>query len=416
MKEPLTAKPKSHLASLFKLAWRNIWRQKRRTTLLIVVVAYAVLATIFFWGFNDGFNSSILTGQARYLVAPMMVMSEDYNRDPSAENALPTLDIISDIAKVSGVSAVAPRLEFPGLLRSPYTSEGARLRGIDPALESKVSAIPENIAKGRMLTQTGEVVLGINVAERLDVRLDERLAIDASALAGTQGLGLNVVGFIETGLAAVDNNMVFIHIDDARFLTGVSTATGLALDIDKSQEATIQTNVQAVLPEKIKAYDLLSLLGAVAMRVKVSRLMMLPIGLLFAIFAALAVTSTLLVSVMERGKEFGMVAAIGLAPPKLAVMVVLETMLTTFFGWLLGLLVGYGVVFFLSIQNVLGPVFASAAKSLGDFGIGEEIYTNVSINYALYATVTVLLAAIFAILFPARRVSRLNPVDAMREN
>ena len=87
-----------------------------------------------------------------------------------------------------------------------------------------------------MLTQQGEVVLGINVAERLDVRLNERLAIDASALAGTQGLGLNVVGFIETGLSAVDNSMVFIHIDDARLLTGVNTATGLALDIDKSQE------------------------------------------------------------------------------------------------------------------------------------------------------------------------------------
>ena len=169
------------------------------------------------------------------------------------------------------------------------------------------------------------------------------------------------------------------------------------------------------MPEKIKAYDLLSLLGAVAMRVRVSRLMMMPIGLLFAVFAALAVTSTLLVSVMERGKEFGMVAAIGLAPPKLAVMVVLETILTTFFGWLLGLIVGYGVVFFLSVQNVLGPIFASTAKSLGDFGIGEEIYTNVSINYALYATVTVVLATIFAILFPARRVSRLNPVSAMRE-
>ena len=404
-----------NLASLFKLAWRNVWRQKRRTTLLIVVVAYAVLATIFFWGFNDGFNSSILTGQARYLVAPMMVMSEAYNRDPSPENSLTTLDIIDDIAKVSGVNAVVPRLEFPGLLRSPYTSEGARLRGIYPGLEPKVSTVPESIAKGRMLTQQGEVILGISVAQRLDVRLGERLAIDTSALAGTQGLGLKVVGFIETGLAAVDNSMVFIHIDDARLLTGVDTATGLALDIDKSQEATIQANVQAVLPEKIKAYDLLSLLGAVAMRVRVSRLMMIPIGLLFAIFAALAVTSTLLVSVMERSKEFGMVAAIGLAPPKLAVMVVLETMLTTFFGWLLGLLVGYGVVFFLSIKNVLGPVFASAAKSLGDFGIGEEIYTNVSINYALYATVTVLLAAVFAILFPARRVSRLNPVTAMRE-
>lgn len=414
MKESLPKKTRSNLKSLFKLAWRNIWRQKRRTTLLIAVVAYSVIATIFFWGFNDGFNKSILTGQARYLVAPMMVMSTDYNRDPNPENFLPSLDIIDKIAKVSGVSAVVPRLEFTGLLRSPYTSEGARLRGVDPVLEPKVSVIPQNIAAGKMLSQQGEIVIGINIAERLDVRLSERLAIDVSALAGSQGLGLKVVGFIKTGLAAVDDGMVFVHIDDARFLTGVTTATGLALDFS-GQENVVQANIQAVLPEKIQAYDLLSLLGVIATRVRVSRIMMFPIGLLFAIFAALAVTSTLVVSIMERSKEFGMVAAIGLAPPKLAVMVVIEALLTTFWGWLLGLVLGYALVILLSSYNALGPVFASATQSLGDFGIGKEIYTNVALNYALYATATVLLAAVFAVLFPARQVSKLNPVNAMRE-
>lgn len=406
---------RGNTSTLFRLAWRNIWRQRRRTALLIIVVAYATLATIFFWGFNDGFNTSILNSQARFLVAPMMVMSESYDRDPNPENYLPSLEVIEKIAAVSGVKAVVPRLEFPALLRSPYTSLGSRIRGVEPTLEAKVSNVPNKISEGRMLAAQGELVLGSELATRLDVRLGERLALDVSSLAGPQGKGLTVVGFISSGLTAVDGRMVLVHIDDARELTGVSTATGLALDVP-SESDSIKNAVQAALPNELKAYDLLSLLGAVATRVRVSRILMVPIGLLFAVFAALAVTSTLLVSVMERSQEFGMVAAIGLAPPKLAVMVVIEALLTTLFGWLIGLVLGYALVWVLGTWNVLGPVFSSAAGSLGDFGIGEEIYTNVSPRYALVATATVLLAAVFAILIPARRVRRLHPVTAMRGN
>ena len=416
---PTRSVPSGHRnATLFRLAWRNIWRHQRRTALLVGVVAYATLATIFFWGFNDGINASILTGQARFLVAPMMVMTSTYNRDPNPEHALPDLAFTELVAKVSGVSgvrAVAPRLEFPALLRSAYASEGARVRGIDPALEPLVSAVPGKISAGRMLTSPGEVVLGVEVARRLDVRLGERLAIDASSLAGPQGLGLKVVGLIEAGMVGVDGRMVLVHLDDARFLTGVATATGLALEIARGEGARLREAVQAVLPAGVKAYDLLSLLGAVATRIRVSRLLMIPIGLLFALFAALAVTSTLVVSVMERTKEFGMILAIGLDPPGLALMVIFEALLTTLIGWLLGQLLGYLLVTALANWNVLGPIFSSVASSFGNFGIGEEIYTQVSPRYSLFATATIALAAVFTVLVPARRVRTLEPVSAMRD-
>lgn len=410
---PADTRNKSLSATLLRLAWRNIWRQRRRTLLLIAVVAYATLATIFFWGFNDGFNRSILEGQARFLVAPMMVMTEAFNRDPNPENSLESLTVMDILASVPGVKAVAPRLEFPALLRSPYASLGGRVRGVEPALETKVSRVPGALGEGRMVRGRGELILGSELAQRLDVRVGERLALDVSSVAGPQGLGLEVVGLIASGLAAVDGRMVLVHIDDARQLTGVSTATGLALDVPRESQA-VKDAVQAELPAGLQAYDLLSLLGVVATRVRVSRILMVPVGLLFAVFAALAVTSTLVVSVLERTQEFGMLAAIGLAPPRLAVMVVIEALLTTSVGWLLGLALGYALVWALGTWNLLGPAFASAASSLGDFGIGDEIYTNSSPRYALVATATVALAALFAVLVPARRVCRLDPVTAMR--
>jgi ABC-type lipoprotein release transport system permease subunit len=401
--------------TLSRLAWRNIWRQRRRTGLLVAVVAYATLATIYFWGFNDGFNNSILQGQARFLAAPMLVTTARYHQDPNPENALPDLDIAAELAAATSVEAVAPRLEFPALVRSPYASQGLRVRGIDPQLEPSISEVPNKIGEGRLLQARGEAVMGIDLASRLDVRLGERLVVEASSLAGPQAAGFKVVGFIDTGLAGVDARMVLVHLDDARMLTGVDTATGLALQVPNGQDLRLRDSLQAKLSDELVVLDLFTLLGALATRVRVSRIIMLPVALLFAVFAALAVTSTLVASVMERMKEFGMVAAIGLPPQRLAVMVVIEALLTTLMGWLLGLVLGYALIWSLSTWNVLGPLFASAASGLVDTGIGEEVYTNVSARYALIAAATVAMAGVLAILFPARRIRDLDPVTTMRD-
>lgn len=406
------------LAALTRLAWRNIWRQRRRTLLLIAVVAYASLATIFIWGFDEGFNQSLLDNQARLLAAPMLVSTVQHHSDPNPENALPeTLalePLLTDIRAIAGVNAAAPRLETPALLRSPYLSTGGRLRGIDPALEPQVSQVPANVQQGRMLERSGEVVLGQGLAERLDVRVGERLAVDVSALAGPQGLGLQVVGLIDSGVEGVDQRMVLVHIDDARLLSGVTTATAIAIAAPFAQEEQILSRLQPRLPEGVQAYGLLEIMGPAATRIRVSRYVMTPIVLLFCLFAALAVTSTLLVSVLERNKEFGAIVAIGLEPRKLGAMVLVEALFTTVLGWLLGLLLGYALVVFMANYNILGPAFRAASEGIADIGLGREIYTNVSARYALYAAATIVIAAVLAMLIPARRVLRIDPIEAMR--
>lgn len=401
-------------STLIRLAWRNVWRQRRRTILLVVVVAYATLSTVFFWGLTEGESESILDNQARYIAAPALITTPAYQNDPDPENALPTLDFIDAVRQVSGVGEVAPRLEFFGLLRSPYTSQSVQVRGIVPGLEPSVSRIPESVSEGRMIESRGEIVLGYRIAEDIDVRLGERLALDVAALLGPQAAGLRVVGLVDAGIPAVDQNAVLVHIDDARALTGVDTATGVALDVPRGREAQVASTVQPVLPDSVRAYGLLDLVGSLSEIVESGRIAMIPIGLLFAMFAALAVTSTVFVSVIERSREFGMMAAIGMAPPKLARMVVFEALTTTVVGWLVGLVIGYGITWMLGTWNILGPLYASIGDSFSEFGIGEEFYTTSKPIYALYAAATVAFAAVFALIVPARKVAGLEPAQAMR--
>lgn len=402
-------------APLYRLAWRNVWRHRRRTVLLIVVVAYATFFTIFVWGWNDGFFSSILNDQARLISAPILVQTGRYRDDPDPENALPSLSFVQDLLRQPSVLAVSPRLEFPALIRSPYASEGIVARGVDPTLEARVSRVPSLIGAGRMLTRTGEIVLGADLARRLDSRLGERVVLDTASLAGPQAVGLVVVGLVNSGVAIVDRSTVLAHLDDARRLTGVATATGVALDVRRGHEDATAREIQPLLPTGVNANGLSELLGAFQKVIVAHQIEMIPLGLIFSVVAAIAVTSTALVSVIERTRELGMISALGLTPARLARMVMLEAVIATAIGWAVGLVFGYAATLAMGHWNVLGDLMGSAyGQAFTSLGMSGEIYTASKPVYALYASLTVALAALFALLVPSRRVRRLEPGRALR--
>jgi ABC-type lipoprotein release transport system permease subunit len=384
--------------------------------LLVIVVAYATMAIIFFWGFTDGFLDSVMNGQARFVSAPGMITTISYHEDPDPENALPELqEFIEIAATIPQIERVAPRLEFPGLIRSPYATEGVQVRGVDPRLEDRVSNIPANIGQGRMLEAQGEVVLGTDLAEEIDVRLGERLAMDAASVSGPQATGLIVVGLVDTGISIIDETVVLIHLDDARSLTGIDTATGLALDIPFGQEDTAVENLRPRLGSGIGAYSVTDLLGALQEGLASERAQTIPLGLIFSIFAALTVTSTVVVSILERTREFGIIVALGLDQHRLSWLVILEAIFATLIGYAVGLVLGYGINLVFNTWNILGPFFGNLYGDIfSAFALSDEIYATMSAEYLIYSGFTIALAGLFAMLAPAGRIRRLNPAEAMR--
>ncbi len=402
--------------ALLKLSWRSLFRQRRRTALLIAVVAYATLAILFFWGFMDGFLTSIFQGQARLITAPVVITTPAYHQDPDPVHALVDLTAASDAATAHPmVRSVTPRLEVPALLRSPYASEGANLRGVDPSGEVTISDVPSVVAEGRYLQAPGEIVVGAALARRLDVRLGERLAVDVASVAGPSAAGLRVVGLVQSDIDLVDDLLALVHIDDARTLTGVRTATALSIDVAQGREAEVARDLNELLQSDVRAYGILDQMGELATGLAAERITMIPIGLIFSLFAAIAVTSSLVVSVMERTREFGVMLALGLDHRRLGWMVTLEAILGTLLGFAVGMVLGYALLVWMHHVNVLGPLFS---QLYGDFleglAIGQDIRANVRLEYTLYAAVTVVLAAVFAALTPARRVANLVPAEAMR--
>lgn len=392
--------------TLNKLAWRNLWRHRRRTLLLVVVVAYATIVTLFFWGMTDGFGESIMSNYSRYLAAPITVTSTTYHTDPDPQNALPELN-------VQQLDQAAPRIEFAPLLRSPYRTQAADGRGILPAKEAKFGDFQQKISSGRMFENANEIVLGADLAKQLNVRLGERIVLDSSSPEGPQTAGLTVTGFLRTGLAMIDERTALMHLDTARKLTGVTTATSLNIFAERGQEVKKAKELQAFLPAGVTAYPISEKLGPMGREIQNGRAQMVPIGVLLSIFAALAVASTVLVSVLERTREFGVMMSLGLSQNQLVWLIMAEAFLATLLGWLIGLVLGFALTISFAHWNILGPLFAMGDAFKG-LGIGDEIYTASHWIYAVYAAATLLLSVIFTALVPARRIHQLSPAEAMR--
>ncbi len=404
------------LPGMIRLAWRSLGRQRRRTALLVVVVAYATISLLFFWGLTDGFLTSIYQSQARLLGAPVLITTPAYHADPDPVHALPELDPLAAAARsIETVQAVAPRVDVPVLLRSPYASTGVQLRGIEPTAESRVSELPGAIGEGRMIASSGEIVLGDALAERIDVRVGERIAVDAASVAGPSALGLRLVGRIDSGITVVDETTALVHIDDARTLAGIETATSLALAVPIGREAAAARALDQRLPDTARAYGVEEQMGELARGLAAERVGAGVMGLVFALFAAVAVTSSVVVSVMERTREFGVMLALGMSHRRLGAMVTLEAVLAAVVGYAVGLVVGYALLIWMAEVNVLGPLFAGIwGDLLSGLALGTDIRTDVRFVYVAYAGATVVLAALGAILTPARRVMGLVPAEAMR--
>ena len=411
---PTGVKAPPHAAPLVRLAWRNLWRRRPRTILLLLVVAYATFFTIVYWSFMDGYADSVVESYARYIAAPVQVASGAWLGDPDPENHLPDLSFAGELTAVPQVRAAAPRIHFPGLVQSAYTSQGAEIRGVDPAAEPRVSRIPSKVAEGRWLSGPGEVVLGKEIARRIDARVGENVVISAASLAGQQAMGLRVVGLAATGVAIVDETAVIVTLDDARRLTGVPTATSVALDVPRGSEAAAASRVQAVLPPGVAALGVWELAGPITADVQANKAFAHLLASIVYFFAAVAVTTTVTVSVMERTRELGVIAAMGLAPRSLGGLVALEALLACLLGWLAGLAAGYGAAWALARVNVLGPLFAAISAGMPSAGLSEEVYGAVRAVYLAYSGMVVAVSVILSALLPGRRAARLRPAEAMR--
>jgi len=393
---------------ILRLAWRNLWRNPRRTGLMIAIVAFGVAVLVMTLGFSDGVVPSIARAEGQVDFGYLQIRRAGYGEDPRPGLAMPDGERVrAAAAEIETIAGVAPRLDAPGLAQSAYGSVAVDLRGLRPADETRVTRIAETVTAGRFLTSRGQAVLPRRLAERLDLRIGERFVLTAGSPRGLRAAAVVLVGVVETGVPRIDETLAFTHFDDLRDLVMASGPTAIV-----ARTPTPEVTREALrrrLGAGVEIVTLREMAPLIDHLRRVVQAEMVPVMVVLALLMGIGVANTMLVSVLERTREFGVMQAVGMRPRSVAALVVAEAVLAALLGFGLGGLGGLVGDLAMARRGVDLSVAAAALSAGGGPGI---VHGEVRAWYWGYALAVVLASVLLAAWGPARRVARtpLRPV------
>ena len=304
------------------------------------------------------------------------------------------------------------RLKFEALLKSAYGTTGVEVRGLSLPAETQVTDLTKTIVEGHFLQAPGEIILGRSLAADLDIRLGERVVVEAQGLKKSTARAFQLVGVLATGLTLFDRSTAFIPLADAQALTGLDGVTEIAIALRANvTPSRVAEALRKALPTDYTVSTFLELNPLLADYIKVENIEMIPWMLILAILAGFGVANTVMFTVMERTREFGVLMALGLKPRRVARLVLLESLFASGFGFLLGAAAGYGVNEYLAR---FGMDLGFYADAFPDLGMPHILYATNSGWYWLYSLSVVVLTGLVAAWYPARRAATLEPTEAIR--
>ncbi len=411
----LMSKPKVQLKGhLFAIAWRNLWRNRRRTWLTAGGIAFAVWMLIFARSMQDGTFIIMIDNAARMMTGHIQVQHPDYQDDPRVENTLQQATLIAEqVAAHPDVEQASLRAQAFALVSFGERSFGAQIMGVEPEKEITWSTLATMQLEGRYLEKSGEAFLGSVLAKNLSVGVGDEIVLLGSAKeGGVAAVVATVVGTFTSGLADIDRALVQITLDDFR--------EGWELAADEAHAVIAVTNAVTGSDEVAASFDgsnrvslgWTDLMPEVDQMVEMKQVGTELFFVLIAVIVTFSVVNTFMMTVFERTPEFGMLMAIGMRPGSIMLQLFVEAF------WLcsLGLLLGLGVsLVMITITGATGiPLPAEATEMLANYNMPDRMYPVFSLNAAVVASVAMYIGTQLAALIPALRVQRMRPVDALR--
>lgn len=400
---------------LLKLAFRNIVRNRRQTALMVAIVALGTWAMVVTWGVIDGTTDSMLHAQITLDTGQIQIHRAGYLDNPDLGNLLSATEVETlkaTLSKDTRIEHISPRLVTEGLLKSAYGTAGVGIRGIEPEAEAQLTDLPQTVVEGHFLNAPGQILLGRSLAQKLDVRLGERVVLQAQGLRRTRSQGFRLVGILNTGLARLDQATAFVHLKDVEALAQVEGVSELALTLVPRENAQrLSDTLQAAFGEDVEVSSFFDLNPLIAVIVNLSLVRIGIIMVLLSTLAGFGVANTITFTVLKRIREFGVVLALGLRPKQLSRLITLEALLISTLGFVMGALLGYSLSIYL---EHVGIDFGFYSDSFPDIGAPRVIYAKALWSHGFYSLLVVLLTAVIAARTPARRAAHLEPTEAMR--
>jgi ABC-type lipoprotein release transport system permease subunit len=402
-----------------RMAWRNVWRNPRRTALTISATVFAVVLVMFAVALAAGTHEKMIEDSVRVSAGHVQVSGAGYRETRTLEQFLPYDEALAErLSAAAGAAGVAPRVVSFGLLSRDVATRGVAVIGVDPARESSVTTLPDRVREGRFLASGSrrEIVLGERLARILSAQLGDDLLLYSVAYSLETAYDLfRVVGVMKLPEAELDRSVALISLRDAQeffvYEDKVSEIAILAGDSDAVPALAAAVRRVVADPraevhswrESMPELEQFILLDDAGMYVTLA---------ILVVVVGFGILNTILMAVLERKREFGVVLALGLRPRAVFTIVYLESMMLALVGLAIGLAIALPMILVFESHPI--ALTGDAVEAMEVFGFEPLITWKLKPLNPLGSIATILCVAILAALYPATKASRGRPVEALR--
>ncbi|WOJ92185.1 FtsX-like permease family protein [Congregibacter variabilis] len=401
------------------LAWRNLWRHRRRTWLTVGAMILCNILLVGLISLQFGVYAMMIDNMLGSVTGHLQIQHPEYLEDERMRQTVPRATEWPDkIAQIPGVRGVTVRATGFALAAGTERSFGIRVVGVQPAGEPTVSSLPGLVKQGRYLKDgsAAEAVIGARLAENLKVTVDDELVLLGSGRDGSVAASIaTIVGIIESGFPEVDQTLAQVPLaffDDTFSMRGEAHSVVIRLDALNDLDS-VAANIQILLPSgdslALRTWE--ELQPGLKQAIKSDLVSAWFMYAVLIVLVALSVLNTQLMSVLERTHEFGVMLALGLSPGRLARLVGMETCLLGALGLVIGLSLGLALTWYLSVHGFTYPGMEELAAR---FNLSGRMYPQVSVLTTLWGPLTVFVGVLLAAVYPALLLFRLRPVEAMQ--
>ncbi|MCB0629601.1 MAG: FtsX-like permease family protein [Saprospiraceae bacterium] len=408
---------------IFIIAWRNIWRSRTRTLVVIGAIALGVWAALFMTGFATGMMNSYIDNAIEQVVSHIQIHNPAFKQENEVKYRIPHPDaLVADLEADPDVEAISVRSLSSGMIASSKTTRGILINGVVPEMESAVRKLDEKVVSGEYFTddRKNEILIGERLAEKLKVEVRKKVVLTFQDLNGNiTTAAFRIVGMFKTDTKPFDEGQVFVKRTDLNRLLSSSDTEDQELiahevaillkDIDlvnadaekwtaKYPDLLVETYRQ-ISPD-------LQLYEGQMENVSYIYLTVILLALLFGII------NTMLMAVLERYRELGMLMAIGMNKSRIFSMIVLETLMLCLVAAPVGLLLGWLTITWLGTNGI---DLSSYSESLAQYGMSTIVYFDVDPMVYWMIPIGVAITALIAAIYPAFKAIGLNPVEAIRK-
>jgi len=404
---------------LFQLGWRNLWRNKRRSLVVISSIAIGIFAMILSMGIMNGMNNQMVENTIKTSLGHIAIHRKGFHDDMKLKyHFTPSRRMIEAIEKDPRILAHAPRIKLQGMVRSSESSRGVMIIGIDPEKEKSVSNLFEYTLKdeGRFLGRGDEnaIMISQSTADKLNLIVGDKLVVMFQDREDEiVGIGLEIVGLFQSPIESFDKYVVFTTIRTLKETTGlnenISEITLVLKDKDRvdgvkgALRGEINDRNLEILSWKDMAPNLVS-------AVRLFDTMMYFFFIIVFITVIFSVANTLVMAIMERFHEIGVMKCIGTRPSWIFNIVLFEALNLGFVGLFAGIIIGVPVN---ELLGFTGIDLSFYAESMRMFGTGSVIYPSIKPLDIIVATGIVLATTIIAAIYPAIKAARIKPLEAL---